>query len=252
MHHSRLVAIVIDCKTDQLDDAATFWGAALGKKVDAAKVDAGKYRELLTPDDQPIVLVQQVEHDSRVHLDIETDDLDAEVARLEALGAKKVSFVKERWWVMEAPTGQRFCVVKPQRGPLEGKANVWGADEAPVLEGTVEAEKPNLCPKCRTEPMKEETFEGIALDRCPVCKGIFLDQGELDALLKRRLADKVDAFAFTATSDVMDAVHGICPRCQKPMLGAVGPEGIRIDRCLDCHGVFLEQGELATLQLART
>jgi hypothetical protein len=37
---------------------------------------------------------------------------------LEALGAKKIGFLK-RWWVMEAPTGQRFCVVKmkhPERG----------------------------------------------------------------------------------------------------------------------------------------
>jgi hypothetical protein len=53
-----------------------------------------------------------------VHLDIEADDVDAEAERLEKLGAKKIAFVK-RWWVMEAPTGQRFCVVKmkyPERG----------------------------------------------------------------------------------------------------------------------------------------
>ena len=62
--------------------------------------------------------VQQVAHPSRVHLDIETDDVDAEADRLEKLGAKKIAFVK-RWWVMEAPTGQRFCVVRtkfPDRG----------------------------------------------------------------------------------------------------------------------------------------
>ena len=47
-----------------------------------------------------------------------------EVARLEALGAKRIGFVK-RWWVMEAPTGQRFCVVNPQRGPLTDDANEW-------------------------------------------------------------------------------------------------------------------------------
>jgi DNA ligase (NAD+) len=46
-------------------------------------------------------------------------------ARLEALGAKVIEF-RKRWYVMEAPTGQRFCVVNPQRGPLEGtNANVW-------------------------------------------------------------------------------------------------------------------------------
>jgi hypothetical protein len=58
--------------------------------------------------------VQQVGHDSRVHLDIESDDIEAEVRRLESLGAKRVEFV-HTWCVMEAPTGQRFCVVRPQR-----------------------------------------------------------------------------------------------------------------------------------------
>jgi hypothetical protein len=71
-----------------------------------------------------LLLIQKVDHPSRIHLDIESDDLEAEVKRLEALGAKRVGFVK-RWWVMEAPTGQRFCVVNPQRGPLGDEANQW-------------------------------------------------------------------------------------------------------------------------------
>lgn len=70
------------------------------------------------------ILVQAVEHPSRAHLDIETDDLNAEVQRLERLGAKRIAFVKY-WWVMEAPTGQRFCVVAPQRADFEERANRW-------------------------------------------------------------------------------------------------------------------------------
>jgi Zn-finger nucleic acid-binding protein len=38
------------------------------------------------------------------------------------------------------------------------------------------------CPKCRIEPMRSETYEGIKIDRCPACKGMFLDRGELAAL----------------------------------------------------------------------
>lgn len=127
MHRSRLVAFVIDCQTDDLDAATTFWSRALGKPIQAAKTPeeaTGPYRELTVRPEEPMLLTQKVEHPSRIHLDIETDDLDAEVQRLEALGAKRVAFVK-RWWVMEAPTGQRFCVVKPQRGPLDGQANEW-------------------------------------------------------------------------------------------------------------------------------
>ena len=71
------------------------------------------------------MLLQKVPHPSRVHLDIETDDIEAEVARLEALGAKRIEKIKT-WWVMEAPTGHRFCVVRPQRdGKMPDDANEW-------------------------------------------------------------------------------------------------------------------------------
>jgi predicted enzyme related to lactoylglutathione lyase len=125
MHRSRLSTFVIDCKTSDLDAAAEFWSHALGRAWKRQPDNDPKYRELAGTADEPILLLQAVDHDSRIHLDIESDDLDAEVARLEKLGAKRIGFVKN-WWVMEAPTGQRFCVVKPQRGPLAGKeANEW-------------------------------------------------------------------------------------------------------------------------------
>lgn len=121
MHKSRLCAIGIDCHGSDPQSAAEFWAAALGRQV---RETQGKYCTLEDRPNQPITFVQSVEHASRVHLDIETDDLDAEVARLEALGAKRLAKV-ETWWVMEAPTGHRFCVVRAQRGPLPDDANVW-------------------------------------------------------------------------------------------------------------------------------
>src|SRR5262245_16784737 len=115
MHKSRLGTIVIDCRTDDLDTAADFWAKALGwpseKSPDPANAH---YRRLGSPPSEVTVYVQSVDHPSRVHLDIETDNIDAEVERLEGLGAHRVARVKS-WWVMESPTGQRFCVVKPQR-----------------------------------------------------------------------------------------------------------------------------------------
>ena len=68
--------------------------------------------------------VQKVAHPSRVHLDIESDDIDAEADRLETLGAKRIGFVR-RWWVMEAPTGQRFCVVKMRQPEQGARPNHW-------------------------------------------------------------------------------------------------------------------------------
>ena len=127
MHKSRLGTIVIDCRTDDIDAAARFWSEALGRRAETlADPGDSAYRELERPPDEVKVLVQAVEHPSRVHLDIETDDIEAEVQRLEALGAKRVAQVK-RWWVMEAPTGQRFCVVRPQRADFEERASAWDA-----------------------------------------------------------------------------------------------------------------------------
>ena len=125
MHHSRLCAVLIDCRTPDLDGAARFWAEALGRPVDPDHPGSrGNYRMLQTPPDEPIVEIQRVEHESRVHIDIETDDIVAEVARLTKLGAKVANRL-ERWVVMEAPTGQRFCVVRVQRPGFPKNANRW-------------------------------------------------------------------------------------------------------------------------------
>jgi predicted enzyme related to lactoylglutathione lyase len=125
MHHSRLCAVLVDCKTADVDEAADFWSRALGRAVDSNHPGTrGNYRMLETPTDEPIVQIQRVEHESRVHLDIETDDIPAEVERLAKLGAK-VEERLERWVVMRAPTGQRFCVVRIQRPGFPKNANRW-------------------------------------------------------------------------------------------------------------------------------
>lgn len=126
MHHSRLSNLVIDCRVGDLKESTEFWSRALGKPVVSYDQDGdGKYAELATMDDELAVLIQRVDHESRVHLDIETDDLDAEVARLEKLGATRLDFTKGRWWVMQAPSGHRFCVVQRQRETFGPHLNRW-------------------------------------------------------------------------------------------------------------------------------
>jgi len=126
MHKSRLAGFIIDCRTGDLEGAARFWSQALGLELrrPAGEPTESKYRTFATAADQPHLEVQQVEHESRVHLDIEADDIEAEVARLERLGARRVGAVRS-WYVMEAPTGQRFCVVRPQRPDFAARANQW-------------------------------------------------------------------------------------------------------------------------------
>jgi hypothetical protein len=125
MHKSQLAGFIIDCQTEDLDGAAAFWSGALGITAIAdPRSDEALYRRLDTRPEDMHIEIQKVDHPSRVHLDIETDNVPAEVARLEGLGAKRVTEVHS-WVVMEAPTGQRFCVVKAFRDGFNQTANRW-------------------------------------------------------------------------------------------------------------------------------
>jgi predicted enzyme related to lactoylglutathione lyase len=125
MHRSRINGLLIDCNTDDIDAAARFWAEALGRPIDPDHPGTrGNYVMLETPPDELSIQIQRVDHESRVHIDIETDDIPAEVARLEELGAT-VDRRMERWVVMRAPTGQRFCVVRVQREGFSKNSTTW-------------------------------------------------------------------------------------------------------------------------------
>jgi predicted enzyme related to lactoylglutathione lyase len=125
MHRSKLSGFIIDCEARSPSAAADFWSAALGMpRRNLPGAEGEKYVRLLDEQHGLHIEVQAVDHASRVHLDIETDDIEAEVARLTALGARAVARVSS-WCVMEAPTGQRFCVVRPTSAEFAARANRW-------------------------------------------------------------------------------------------------------------------------------
>ena len=125
-HRSRLAGFLIDCQGGVLAESAAFWSQALGLEItDPDEGGLGRYAPLHDGPGGLHIEVQKVDHPSRVHLDIETDDIQAEVTRLEALGAIRITFVRERWWVMQAPTGQRFCVVPLREDNRREPPNVW-------------------------------------------------------------------------------------------------------------------------------
>ncbi len=70
------------------------------------------------------MIVQDVEHPSRIHLDIETDHRDAEVKRLESIGATGVEKMAP-WTVMQAPSGHRVCIIGVRRAGFDEMANSW-------------------------------------------------------------------------------------------------------------------------------
>ena len=125
MHRSRLTAIGIDVPADVHQREAAFWSGALGKDVESDKdgtyLTVGQVAHLE-------VFAQRIgDEGPRIHLDVETDDVDAEVARLEALGAERVEKVKT-WWIMRDPAGLKFCVVRPQSDSFPEGAATWGGE----------------------------------------------------------------------------------------------------------------------------
>ena len=139
MHRSRLAGFIIDCRTNDLDGAVGFWSRALGMpRKPQQDADQPNYVTLDAGGRDLYMEVQKVDHDSRIHLDIESTDIEAEVARLEKLGARRIANIRT-WVVMEAPTGQRFCIVRGNRERVAVVGNRWNGEagsqsRTPALE----------------------------------------------------------------------------------------------------------------------
>ena len=123
MHRSKLSQIVIDVPADRWEGALGFWTGAFGLEPDPRDQPGDRYLSLIGRDAQIRILLQRCEWPGSYHLDIETDDVEAEVKRLEALGAERKKKVST-WWVMKAPTGHDFCVIRRQDG-FERSAIQW-------------------------------------------------------------------------------------------------------------------------------
>jgi hypothetical protein len=125
MHRSRVYAVLVDTPAAEATDAAAFWSAALG--VPASPFPpAPQFTTLHDALPGLVLAVQAVDDAPRFHLDIETDDVEAETDRLVALGAVPVS----RWQecrVLRVPGGQLICVlpVESPPGVFDASATTW-------------------------------------------------------------------------------------------------------------------------------
>ncbi len=126
MHRSRLSTIVIDCDDATFERDSKFWSDALGRPL--MPDDNPRYMTLkgrVGGTGSPYVLLQRVSAEERaVHLDIETDDVEAEIKRLEGLGARVKARIRTHV-VMVAPSGHAFCVVPTHRPDFPEKAATW-------------------------------------------------------------------------------------------------------------------------------
>ena len=108
------LGLVLDCADPER--LASFWSEAIGYTTIGG---AGSYVLLVDEaKERPKLLLQRVDEPkpgkNRMHVDIESDDVDGEVTRLESLGARRLEDPLEehgsRWVVMADPEGNEFCV----------------------------------------------------------------------------------------------------------------------------------------------
>ncbi|MDG4838832.1 VOC family protein [Micromonospora sp. WMMD967] len=125
MHRSRVYALLIDAPAAEAARAAEFWSAALGvsTRTHPAEPQFVGLHEALPG---LVAAVQAVDDEPRFHLDIETDDVPAETARLIGLGATEVS----RWLecrILRAPGGHLLCVLPVESPPelFAAEARTW-------------------------------------------------------------------------------------------------------------------------------
>jgi hypothetical protein len=125
VHRSRLYGLFVDTPVTEAAAAATFWSAALGAPA-ATDPDEAQFTMLADAFPGLAIGVQSVDDAPRYHVDIETDDVVAETARLTGLGAIEVA----RWLdchVLRAPGGHLLCVVPIHSDPelFAARSTLW-------------------------------------------------------------------------------------------------------------------------------
>jgi predicted enzyme related to lactoylglutathione lyase len=114
MHRARFYGLFIDSPLDTAEASIDFWSQAFGVEPER-EADDEDYTRLLDAVPGIEVEVQAVDDAPRYHIDIETDDIEAEAQRLIGLGAEVIR--KPGWYVLRAPGGHILCVVAVQSDP---------------------------------------------------------------------------------------------------------------------------------------
>ena len=108
------------------------------------------------------------------------------------------------------------------------------------------------CPKCQSATLAEFKIDGVAVDRCSRCDGIWFDAQELSELLAED-AKLVAALRRGSEDELADAKRGRCPRDSAHLLRIYSAidRNVVLDACADCHGIWLDGGEFEKLFAAR-
>lgn len=125
MHRSRVATVIIDFDEETFERGAKFWSAALGRERMTRSERFESLRGRVGGEGGVYLGLQRgMDDPQKFHLDIETDNVEAEVSRLERLGAQVKARIRSHV-VMRAPGGHTFCVIPTTRGDFSATAKSW-------------------------------------------------------------------------------------------------------------------------------
>jgi Zn-finger nucleic acid-binding protein len=105
------------------------------------------------------------------------------------------------------------------------------------------------CPKCRNA-FADDTLDGIPIQVCCSCNGIWFDRAKITEYLGQALRRTGQSPALATLREAEPAPTDlVCPVCRLRSLTAVSPQGVEIEQCTGCRGVFLDSGEIDLLSL---
>ena len=105
-----------------------------------------------------------------------------------------------------------------------------------------------ICPKCKND-MEAVEYEGVEVDRCKNCKGIWFDVCESEWLFGEDAASAIDTGDPAVGEHTNQIDRYRCPRCDGGMMRRtdIKSKQIQYEECTSCRGVFFDAGEFTGL-----
>ncbi len=112
--------------------------------------------------------------------------------------------------------------------------------------------KSTRCPRCASQQLEALLFDGVAIDHCRACGGLWLDHRVFAQLQRNEAANAPLMLRLSALPRPEPTAHDKayipCPECGSLMnrRNFAGCSGVLVDECR-AHGVWFDAGELATI-----
>jgi Zn-finger nucleic acid-binding protein len=99
--------------------------------------------------------------------------------------------------------------------------------------------------------MTPMAYQGVMVDRCGACHGMWLEKRDLEVILQKKIAAAFDVGKTTDDVTAADAKPAHCHQCDLAMMKIEGAANVTFDWCERCGGMFFDKSELNVIDAFR-